>query len=101
MFNAIAHQLELRHFLDMNQGDLRRMASKYLTERGDKYSGFLEEPLEEYCEKIIDGSLWGGHLELDALSESLHISIKVYQADSKPLVFGVESTETPTLTIWY
>lgn len=90
LFNAISHQLATRHGRRCSQLELRRLAVEQLQREGDKYAGFLEEPLDEYCEKLAGKDMWGGHLELDALSTALSLPIIVYQADAPPITFGEE-----------
>lgn len=88
LFNAIAHQLTLRYGRRCDQAALRRLAAQQLKREAEKYSAFLEEPMEEYCEKLLGNDMWGGHLELDALSTALAVPITVYQAGVPPIKFG-------------
>lgn len=101
LFNAIAHQLALRHGRELSQTDLRNMAAEHIQSHNEKYAAFLEEPTEEYCLKIRSADLWGGHLELDALSEALATSIIVYQSDTPPMEFNTVCSDAIPLRIWY
>lgn len=100
MFNAIAHQLRSRYQRHTSQKELRMVAADHIALHREKYADFLEESVEEYCSKLRGTDLWGGHLELDAISSSLQIPIKVYQADAEAIIFGTETSKTP-LFIWY
>lgn len=101
MFNAISHQLKTRHSLDFDQRSLRFRAASYIMDNEEKYSGFLEEPIAEYCDRIRGMDLWGGHLELDALCHALRVPIVVYQADTDAITFGKDDyASTTPLVIW-
>ncbi|PJF16472.1 OTU domain-containing protein 6B [Paramicrosporidium saccamoebae] len=100
LFNALSHQLKVRYSRNYDQSKLRDMAAEYILGNEIKYAGFLEEPLEDYCERLRGNDLWGGHLELDALSEALSLPIVVYQASSPPMTFGSDRNDSP-LRIWY
>jgi OTU domain-containing protein 6 len=71
------------------------MAAEHILGNEAKYADFLEEPLEDYCERLRSNDFWGGHLELDALSESLSLPIVVYQANSFPTTFGSDRHDSP------
>lgn len=45
---------------------------------------------EEYVEKVRSSAVWGGQLELRALSEGLHCPIVVFSAEGPPLTMGAE-----------
>ncbi len=101
MFNAVSHQLKIRHSVHLDQRSLRSKAADYILNNEEKYSGFLEEPIAEYCDRIRGIDLWGGHLELDALCHALHTPIVVYQADVDAITFGKEEyASVAPLTIW-
>jgi OTU domain-containing protein 6 len=111
MFAAISHQLAERHGVALNVRDLRAMASDHIAGFGEKYKGFLDlgdeadgdedGAVEKYCKKLRDTTMWGGHVELDALSEALKTPIQVYQVDGDPLEFGSQFAPKPALKLWY
>jgi OTU domain-containing protein 6 len=45
---------------------------------------------EEYVHNVRSTSVWGGQLELRALSEGLKRPIVVFSAESPPLIMGAE-----------
>lgn len=96
LFEAIAHQMVIRHERHFDQLALRKLAADHIYERADKYAGFIDEDLslEAYCQKLRDSNLWGGQIEIDALVQALGVPIKVYQADAPPMVFENTLTES-------
>lgn len=82
--------------------ELRSIAAKYLLEHRKEYEGFLDfddetgssgeegrrDKYEEYCNKIESTGMWGGQMELEALSHALNISITVLQSSGPELVFN-------------
>lgn len=106
LFEAIAHQLSVRHDRHLGQSALRKLAADHIHDRADKYAAFIDEDLllEDYCRKLRDSSLWGGQIEIDALVHALGVPIKVYQADAPPMVFGddlVQAKDKHPLTICF
>ncbi|MCJ1301024.1 hypothetical protein MMC08_003823 [Hypocenomyce scalaris] len=61
----------------------REAAAAYISEHSEDFLPFLEEPLEEYTEKIRDTAEWGGQLELLALSKAYGVNINVLQGDGR------------------
>lgn len=96
LFEAISHQMVIRHGKHFDQLALRKLAAEYIYERAEKYAAFIDEDLslEAYCQKLRDSNLWGGQIEIDALVQALGVPIKVYQADAPPMVFGNTLTES-------
>lgn len=45
---------------------------------------------EAYVDKVRSSNIWGGQLELRALSEGLHCPIVVFSAEGPPLTMGAE-----------
>ncbi|KAI9778537.1 MAG: hypothetical protein M1835_004910 [Candelina submexicana] len=100
MYSAVADQLmELGAELLPNVGDamdgngdrsnladyrkVRMVAADFIGRHPDDFVHFLEEPLEEYTNKIRDTGEWGGQLELLALARSYGIEINVLQGDGR------------------
>ena len=101
LFNAVAHQMGVVLGQPSTFRDMRRTAADYILAHADRYAAFLEEEEEgsagipSYCEQVRSTSLWGGHLELDALAKALDVTILVVQAEGQPLRFGEGRPEQP------
>lgn len=93
LFNAVAHQLGVVLGQPSTFRDMRRAAADYILAHTDRYAAFLGEEegsagIPSYCEQVRSTSLWGGHLELDALAKALDVTILVVQAEGPALRFG-------------
>ncbi len=104
LFAAVAHQCNLVCETEYRYQDMRRIAADYILDHCEFYAAFLDddehkeeenEGLDGYCEKVRSTTLWGGHIELDALAKTLGKTIKVYQAEGEPLTFGETEPENP------
>lgn len=101
LFASVAHQMSLLTGEQWSYADIRRTAADYMLEHGDFYVNFIDEDEDEggrehdgidgYCERVRSSSLWGGHLELDALAKALKRPIHVIQAEGDRLQFGQET----------
>ncbi|KAH9207080.1 hypothetical protein DL95DRAFT_396352 [Leptodontidium sp. 2 PMI_412] len=58
---------------------VRKAAAGYIEGHPDDFVAWLDEPLEQYVEKIRDTAEWGGHLELLALAKTYNVEICVLQ----------------------
>lgn len=128
LFAAIAHQLSLRdttsaevirvddvglddpkldkNTLEYDAKKLRVIASNWLRQNADHYEMFLDaeeagsNSIIEYCDRMCKpGEIWGGHLEIDALSAALNSPIIIYQADQSLIKFN-ENSPTAPIRIW-
>jgi OTU domain-containing protein 6 len=85
LFSAVADQLQqVGVSLGGDEGGdgykiVRSKAAGYMEGHPGDFEGFLEEPLQDYVEKIRDTAEWGGHLELMALSKVYGVEISVLQ----------------------
>jgi len=62
---------------------VRHAAARYMEGHPDEFVAWLDEPLDQYVEKIRDTAEWGGHLELLALAKTYNVEICVLR-DSGP-----------------
>ncbi|KAH9515524.1 OTU domain-containing protein 6B [Bulinus truncatus] len=109
LYNAISHQLSSSNVQSTNE-ELRHKTSEYMRSHRDDFLPYLtnpdtgdmltEEEYETYCNKTANSPMWGGQLEIRALSEVLRVPVEVIQADMKPLVIG-ESMEGNPLSVVY
>ncbi|KAI8910378.1 hypothetical protein EDD86DRAFT_179807, partial [Gorgonomyces haynaldii] len=90
MYNAIADQLNLLD-LKFTQQQLRAKAATYMRSHPEDFLPFLmdeqgnmvqENGFEAYLHKLEHEPVWGGQLELQALSCAFEHPICVYQADT-------------------
>lgn len=109
MFNAIAHQMQVVAGREMDYREVRRLAAERIAQEAELYAAFLDldedaaaadsesnasdnasglKGIEAYCHRVQHTTLWGGHIELDALAKALRRPILVYQSDAEPLKFG-------------
>lgn len=62
---------------------VRQTAAEYIEGHADAFIPFLEEPLEDYVNKVRDTGEWGGQLELLALAKAYNVDISVLQGDDR------------------
>ena len=91
-------------------GSLRSLAADYMLAHAGDFQPFTSDPATgdmlsdsqyaQYCNDGVrgcDGSappVWGGQLELRAISQALHVPIRVVQADAADVVFDGGRTDT-------
>ncbi|OCK77587.1 cysteine proteinase [Lepidopterella palustris CBS 459.81] len=60
---------------------VRHAAADFIEQSPDGFVGFMEEPLDEYLQKIRDTGEWGGHMELTALAKTYGVKVHVLHGD--------------------
>lgn len=111
LYQAISHQLLLIRQQIFSVGDLRKNVANYIRQNKNDFITFMSNQdtfemltdmeFEEYCDKIRDTKVWGGQLEIKALSNCLKCPINVIQATGPDSIEqGTEFTGSP-LTITY
>lgn len=79
---------------------VRKTAARYIEGHPDDFVAWLDEPLDQYVEKIRDTAEWGGHLELLALAKSYNVEICVLQnGESQNIEPGLQGSKDP-VKIW-
>ncbi|MCJ1362870.1 hypothetical protein MMC16_001976 [Acarospora aff. strigata] len=78
---------------------VRYAAADFMSQNPDDFIPFLEEPLNDYTNKIKNTAEWGGQLELLALAKAFGVEIHVVQSSSR-LEKIVPGTSTEGKTIW-
>ncbi|RMX40358.1 hypothetical protein pdam_00017492 [Pocillopora damicornis] len=86
---------------------LRKLAADYMLSHQDDFLPFLTDAktgklytpdqFVQYCEEIAATASWGGHLEIQALSQALKLPIEVYQANAPVLRIGEDYDDRPLL----
>lgn len=96
LFSSIGCQLDPPR----DHWELRYLAAKYLLNHRSEYECFIEfesistetevatDKFEEYCRKIESTGMWGGQIELEALSRALNVTIIVLQSEGPELIFN-------------
>ena len=101
LFSAIGCQLNP----PMDHWQLRTLAATYLKEHRPDFEHFIEMGEEEvstsiddrfveYCRKLESTGMWGGQVELEALSHALNVTITVLQAHGPELNFNFGPSDT-------
>jgi OTU domain-containing protein 6 len=94
----------------INHVSLRQLAADHLRANADQYAPFIgvdypSTEFDDYCTKVEDvaGAVWGGELEVSALSSRLEMPVWVYEVDKPILKMGenFESCACAPLKITY
>ncbi|XP_060806462.1 deubiquitinase OTUD6B [Amyelois transitella] len=90
LYKAVAHQLSLKRQQNFSIEELRNKVADYIKENkhdfipfmsnSETYEMLTDQEFEEYCEKIRSTKVWGGQIEIRALSSSLKCPINIIQA---------------------
>lgn len=109
MYRAIDDQLASR-----GQGvglkALRAQTANYMRCHADDFLPFLTNPntgdmftadeFQKYCSDVEDTAVWGGQLELRALTEILKLPIEIVQADAPLIKIGEEYDKPPVVLVY-
>jgi OTU domain-containing protein 6 len=107
MFSAVAllipdansHQLKSETDALLPYQAIRARAARFISEHPTDFEPFLEEPIDQYTNKIQNTAEWGGQLELQAIARAYGIDINVLQADGR--IEKIESgNDSKTEPIW-
>lgn len=117
LYRSIEDQLE-QHGIKSESSSflsLRQLAADHLREHADHFRHFVidddedvanshteNDPFEVYCHKIEATAAWGGHVEIQALSQALKAHVRVYSVGLPILDIGKEYSDSgPTLQVCY
>lgn len=111
LYLAVNHQLQVSGRSTQSVNELRKITADFMRKNKDEFLPFMcneldeseivsEEQFESYCKDVATTKLWGGQLELRALSNILKSPIKVIQAAGPPTLQG-ESFKGPELILTY
>jgi OTU domain-containing protein 6 len=108
LYNAVSRQLKLLENVEYSVDDLRLMAAEYILNHREEFAEFIESAeneeeegsqnkLEIYCSKITAKSpvVWGGEVEIVALSRSMRRNFVIYQAKASPYRIGQHLVSRP------
>ncbi|ODQ77129.1 hypothetical protein BABINDRAFT_163856 [Babjeviella inositovora NRRL Y-12698] len=83
LFNSVLYSLYGSTSQVYSALDLRRYVASYITSHADTYSeAILGKPNKEYAEWILLPVSWGGAIELQILSEFLHVKIQTIDVET-------------------
>ena len=82
---------------------MRSHAEDFMPFIGEDESGYSAPDFEKYCKQVesITQSVWGGQLEINAISAALKLTIDVFSADSPVVTMGKEGESKKKLRISY
>lgn len=112
LYKAIAHQISETKRKEVSVEELRKNVANYIREHKDDFIPFMSNPdtfemltddeFEEYCSKIENTKVWGGQLEIRALSNFLKCPISVLQASGPNSIDqGTEFEGTPLVITYH
>lgn len=92
LFSSLCDQLQEKHGKIITPHELRVAVARYIKLHADKFAPYLladEQAeglsVEDYAEKLVHECLWGGELEIFAVSELYQVPIFVYTSAPRPL----------------
>ncbi|RWS26230.1 OTU domain-containing protein 6B-like protein [Leptotrombidium deliense] len=110
MYKAIEHQLGILN-ITICVRELRENCANVLRQRKPDFLPYLtsretdnlmtDDEYEKYCEEVANTKMWGGHVELKALSSYLKRPIQVYQANGPVVITGDEYQEQPLIISYH
>ncbi|XP_022834380.1 OTU domain-containing protein 6B [Spodoptera litura] len=111
LYKAVSHQLSIIKQKDVSVDELRGSAAKYIRHNKGDFLPFMTHPdtfemltdedFEEYCDKLENTKVWGGQVEVRALSNSLQCPITIIQATGPGSIDQGDEYEKPPLIITY
>ncbi|XP_065315128.1 deubiquitinase OTUD6B-like isoform X2 [Gordionus sp. m RMFG-2023] len=113
LYHSISHQLALikdiyPQNITFDIKGLRLQTSDYMKLNFSQFIPFMSDDLSnqnqyvKYCDDIAQTNCWGGHLEIQALSQVLQHPIHVIQSNAPNIIMGEEFEDTkPPLYISY
>ncbi|XP_046842602.1 deubiquitinase OTUD6B-like [Xenia sp. Carnegie-2017] len=107
LYNAIADQLRTLNIQHTNQS-LRELAASYMLSHSEDFlpflidqhtgDGYTKEKFSDYCQQLCNSSVWGGQLEIQAISCALEIPVKIFQTVGSTVEIG-EQYEAPAILL--
>ncbi|XP_014247943.1 OTU domain-containing protein 6B [Cimex lectularius] len=98
LYCAVDHQLKTHRGANLGVEHLRKKTSTILRQNYKEYLPFLSHPdtgemftesqFYDYCDQVMETEVWGGHIELRALSEALQCCIEVIQSEGPSIIIG-------------
>lgn len=98
LFASIADQLDQRMSLVVDVKTLRSKAAEHIRKHPKEFASFLLDEktgelidIDTYCDTLENTAMWGGEIEIQALSEVFSTPIKVYFASQPVMTVNEEA----------
>lgn len=108
LFSSISDQLKIRQNIETTVPELRKNAGNYILQNPDDFTPFLfdEETMsmkniEEYVDKLVNTPMWGGDLEILALSKVYDSPISVMMSGRAALKMNEEGLNPELKLVYY
>lgn len=111
LYKAVSHQLQTKLSITKTVEELRTNVASYIENNKEDFMPFLSNPntyemltddeFNEYCDNIRNTKVWGGQLEIRALSNYLKCPITIIQAEGPEAIEQGTEFEKPPLIITY
>lgn len=108
LFSSIADQLKIRQNIETTVPELRKNAGDYILKHPNDFIPFLfdEETMslkniDEYVDQLVNTPMWGGDLEILALSKVYHSPISVMMSGRAALKMNEESPNPELKLVYY
>ncbi|XP_058059190.1 deubiquitinase OTUD6B [Anopheles bellator] len=111
LYNAINHQLSLLGIGEYSVSDLRNLAAEYIESNKETMICYMSHPdtgdmldsagFTKYCQQLRSTKVWGGEIEIKALSSSLKCPIEIIQANGPSTVHGQLEDASRKLILTY
>lgn len=108
LYSSIADQLKIRQNIEVTVKELREKAGEFITANPDDFIPFLfdEETMslkniDEYVDKLVNTVVWGGDLEILALSKVYDCPISVMMSGRSELRMNEEGSNTELKLVYY
>lgn len=111
LYSGIAHQIQVIKGINVAVADLRAAAAKVIRSHQADFLPFMADPatgdmlspaqFDKYLADLAETKVWGGQLELKALSQHLNCCIEVVQAEGPPTLIGEELSKGGKLILTY
>ncbi|KAF2020182.1 OTU-domain-containing protein [Aaosphaeria arxii CBS 175.79] len=79
---------------------VRHAAADFIEGNPDDFVPFMEEPINQYLQKIRNTGEWGGHMELLALAKTYGVRINVLHGDGRVDKIEPEGNPADAKEIW-
>ncbi|XP_055296990.1 deubiquitinase OTUD6B [Sitodiplosis mosellana] len=111
LYNAIRNQLRVTGRFADDVQTMRHKTANYISENKDSLIFYMTNPdtgdcltdaeFEKYCADLKNTAVWGGQIEISALSQILQVPIEVIQATGPSTIQGDDKFKGPNLIITY
>jgi OTU domain-containing protein 6 len=103
LYNSILNQFNKNNLLlDIDYKTLRKSTAEHIRNNKLEFIPFLcneagdmlnDEEFDDYLDKLANGAVWGGQIEIQAISYSYMVCIHVFQAGTEPIEFNPDGAD--------